>query len=654
MFKKKRYLWMFLLLGAVLLFVSACDSGTEGDDAESASAQTYNPGTYTSERTGHSGTVTVEVTFSETEIEEISIDQTETEGIGDAAIENIRENILERQTLAVDAVSGATESSNTIIEAVADCVEQAEGDVEALMAEGETTTSDEEIEETADVVIIGGGGAGLAAANSAAESGSSVILIEKSMILGGNTLRSGAGYNTYNPETQSNVEMSSSLLEELEGYLEDDPEDYGDFAPTFEELQNQIEDYIDSGETDVLFDSPELHAIHTYIGGRRTDRDGNEISSDYELTTTLTENSLPTLEWLEEIGLEFGDGASTILGALWPRSHSIGSSTGIGIIDPLEENALELGVEIMMETEAEKLIVENGQVIGVEAITSDGTPVTLHANQGVILATGGFGANPEMRQEYNTYWDDIPQEMGTTNIPDATGDGILIAEELDVQLVGMGFAQLMPSSHPETGSLGGGVWGSAESQVFVNKDGERFVNEYSERDTLAQAALEQEDQLFYIISDANTAGVPEDGRTLWGDDVETLIETESIYRADTLEELAMQLDMDEDALTNEIEKYNGFIEDGEDPEFGKSNFGTPIETGPFYATPRSPSVHHTMGGVAIDTSTRVLDINDEPIPGLFAAGEVTGGIHAGNRLGGNAITDALTFGKIAGESVSKE
>ncbi len=194
----------------------------------------------------------------------------------------------------------------------------------------------------------------------------------------------------------------------------------------------------------------------------------------------------------EGLGAHISDEVGTVLGALWPRSHSPLEHTGIGYLKPLEDTAVKLGTEIMLETEAKELIVENGKVTGVKAVKSDGTPVTLKANKGVVMATGGFGANPEMRQKYNTYWPEMPLTMKTTNTPAATGDGIIMGENVGAQLVGMGFIQLMPSSHPETGSLSGGVWGSAETQVFVNKDGKRFVNEYAERDVLASAALQQE------------------------------------------------------------------------------------------------------------------------------------------------------------------
>lgn len=656
MLKKKLQVFICIMLSFTLLLMTGC-GGAAKESSQAASGEeksAFQAGTYTAEAQGNGGSVKVEVTFSSTKIEDIKLlSQTETTGLGDVAMNKLIEDILSGQTLAVDAISGATNSSTAILAAIEDCVKQASGDVEGLKQKTTTKTAGEAIEKSADVVIIGGGGAGLAAAVSANENGSKVILIEKTIALGGNTLRSGGGYNTYDPDRQKNVKMNDALIKELQGYVDDNASNYGDFAPTFEKLQIEIKEYLASGDTTVLFDSPELHAIQAYIGGTRTDLKGNTITPNYALVTKLTNNSLPTLKWLEDMGAEVTDAIGTILGALWPRSHALVEHTGIGFLKPLEDRAIELGTEIMFETKAEELIVENGRVVGVKATKSDGTPVTLKASKGVIMATGGFGANPEMRQKYNTYWEEMPLTMKTTNTPAATGDGINMGIQVGAKLIGMEFIQLMPSSHPETGALSGGVWGSAEDQVFVNKAGKRFINEYSERDVLAKAALQQEEQLFFIICDKNTAGNMPDGKNLWGDDVERLIETGSVYRADTLEELATQIGADKETFVNEINKYNSYIEKGNDPEFQKTNFGKKIEVAPFYATPRSPSVHHTMGGLAMDTDARVLDENNQVIPGFYAAGEVTGGIHAGNRLGGNAITDIMVFGKIAGESASQ-
>jgi fumarate reductase flavoprotein subunit len=641
-------LLLCLVVVSVGVFAAGCAGPKEGAK--------YKAGTYTAKGKGNFGDVTVTVTFSETAITDIKIGENkETPDIAKPAFTNIPKAIIEGQTLAVDVVSGATNSSRAVLQAVEDCVRQAGGDVEALKAaKGAGASPKEQIEKTADVVVIGGGGAGLAAATSAAENGASVVLIEKTAALGGNTLRAGGAYNAVDPKRQQAVKMTKPLLDDLKALLNAKESDFGEFGPTLKELKRQINEYLQSGNTDKLFDSVELHMIQTYLGGKRTAPDGTEISGNVDLVRTLCTNSPKAMEWLEGYGLKWKDDISTVLGALWPRTHGNTQPIGTGYINTLSKAATDLGVEIMLETKGEELIVENGRVVGVKAKKTDGTPVVLKANKGVVMATGGFSANPEMRAKYNIYWPDLPKTMPTTNTSAATGDGIVMGEAVGANLVGMGFIQLMPSSHPVTGALSGGLWTSAESQVFVNKEGRRFVNEYAERDVLAAAALKQPDGLFYIICDQVTAGNPQPGgKNGWGDDIDTLIETKSVYKADTLEDLAKQLGMSPSVLVEEIKKYNSYVEQGHDPEFGKSNFGPKIEVPPFYATPRSPSVHHTMGGLEIDTLARVIDKNGKPIPGFYAAGEVTGGIHAGNRLGGNALADVMVFGRIAGESAAK-
>lgn len=537
-------------------------------------------------------------------------------------------------------MTGATNSSNAILTAVADCVAQAGGDVEALKAVAVEKAPVEDVEATYDVVVLGGGGAGLTASITAAQNGAKVILVEKAGSLGGNTLIAGQGFNACDPERQANTEMSEALLGELKSYLDLDPADFGAFAEVLETVKGQINDYIASGST-TLFDSPELHMLHTYMGGKRTGLDGTVIEPDLELARTFATNALDALEWAESIGAQWNDTTSTILGAMWPRSHGLANGNVITI---LTDAAKANGVEIVTDTRANELIVENGKVVGVKATTSEGANVTLHANSGVVLATGGFSANAPMVVEYNNYWPGLSDTMPSTNAPTITGDGIVMAKAIGADLVGMGFAQLMPSSHPVDGSLFSGIWGSAETQVFVNKESKRYVNEYAERDVLSKAALEQTDGIFYIICDnkiaknADVAGMEAKG---------------NVVVADTLEELAEKLGIPADTFVETIERYNSFVDAQKDDDFGKPLFGEKIDEAPFVATPRSPSLHHTMGGVKIDTNTHVISTEGNVIDGLYAAGEVTGGLHAGNRLGGNAMTDFLVFGRIAGENAAK-
>lgn len=621
------------LTAALLVFLMMVMTG--------AMALAYTEGTYTATAQGNNGPVTVSVTFSADAITDVTVvEHSETAGLSDRPIAEIPAAIVENQSLAVDTVSGATNSSNAILTAVADCVAQAGGDVEALKAVAVEKAPVEDVEATYDVVVLGGGGAGLTASITAAQNGAKVILVEKAGSLGGNTLIAGQGFNACDPARQANTEMSEALLGQLKSYLDLDPADFGAFAEVLETVKGQINDYIASGST-TLFDSPELHMLHTYMGGKRTGLDGTVIEPDLELARTFATNALDALEWAESIGAQWNDTTSTILGAMWPRSHGLANGNVITI---LTDAAKSNGVEIVTDTRANELIVENGKVVGVKATTSEGANVTLHANSGVVLATGGFSANAPMVVEYNNYWPGLSDTMPSTNAPTITGDGIVMAKAVGADLVGMGFAQLMPSSHPVDGSLFSGIWGSAETQVFVNKEGKRYVNEYAERDVLSKAALEQTDGIFYIICDnkiaknADVAGMEAKG---------------NVVVADTLEELAEKLGIPADTFVETIERYNSFVDAQKDDDFGKPLFGEKIDEAPFVATPRSPSLHHTMGGVKIDTNTHVISTEGNVIDGLYAAGEVTGGLHAGNRLGGNAMTDFLVFGRIAGENAAK-
>ena len=621
------------LTAALLVFLMMAMTG--------AMALAYTEGTYTATAQGNNGPVTVSVTFSADAITDVTVvEHSETAGLSDRPIAEIPAAIVENQSLAVDTVSGATNSSNAILTAVADCVAQAGGDVEALKAVAVEKAPVEDVEATYDVVVLGGGGAGLTASITAAQNGAKVILVEKAGSLGGNTLIAGQGFNACDPERQANTEMSEALLGQLKSYLDLDPADFGAFAEVLETVKGQINDYIASGST-TLFDSPELHMLHTYMGGKRTGLDGTVIEPDLELARTFATNALDALEWAESIGAQWNDTTSTILGAMWPRSHGLANGNVITI---LTDAAKANGVEIVTDTRANELIVENGKVVGVKATTSEGANVTLHANSGVVLATGGFSANAPMVVEYNNYWPGLSDTMPSTNAPTITGDGIVMAKAVGADLVGMGFAQLMPSSHPVDGSLFSGIWGSAETQVFVNKEGKRYVNEYAERDVLSKAALAQTDGIFYIICDnkiaknADVAGMEAKG---------------NVVVADTLEELAEKLGIPADTFVETIERYNSFVDAQKDDDFGKPLFGEKIDEAPFVATPRSPSLHHTMGGVKIDTNTHVISTEGNVIDGLYAAGEVTGGLHAGNRLGGNAMTDFLVFGRIAGENAAK-
>ncbi len=603
-------------------------------------------GTFTGVGDGKNGAGTIEVEVDVNEegtVTDVRVTKNgDDAGISDAAVNTIPALIVELQSANIDTLTGATLTQNGIRMAVLDAIKKAGLD-EAAWSELKAPAAEksEDVEATYDVVVIGGGGAGLTASIRAAQAGAKVILIEKMAALGGNTMIAGQGFNAADPERQSKMEMNDSLRKELESYLDLKPEDVGDFGEVLTTVQGQIRDYLASGEN-YLFDSPELHMLHCYLGGTRTGLDGTTISPDLALIDVFAHNADAALDWAESIGVEWGETTSTILGAMWPRSHGL---TNGNIIPILEKAARDAGVEIMLNTRGTEIMLQDGRAVGVKAETSDGAAVVLHAEKGVVLTTGGFSANAPMVVEYNNYWPGLSPTMPSTNAAGITGDGINMAKEAGADLVGMGYAQLMPSSHPVDGSLFSGIWGSAETQVFVNKEGKRYVNEYAERDVLSKAALEQTDGIFYIICDAKIASDP--------NRIASMEAAGNVVSADTLEELAEKLGIPADAFVETIDRYNTFVENQVDEDFGKPLFGEKIDTAPFVATPRSPSLHHTMGGVKIDPETHVIDVNGNIIPGLYAAGEVCGGIHAGNRLGGNAMTDFLVFGSIAGTNAAE-
>ncbi len=620
---------------------TAAPTTTEAATEAATTAQegTYIPGTYTASAQGNNGPVELSVTFSQEAITEITIgEHGETVGISDGAFEKIPAAIIQFQSLGVDTISGATYTSQAILDAVADCVAQAGGDAEALRAvpvEGQEEAGAGALEDSeVDVLVIGGGGAGLSAALSASQNGASVILVEKLSALGGNTFRCGGAFNTADPERQKDIPMTESLSSAVEKVLAH--EDVSDeHAQLKAEVQKQWDEYKASGST-TLFDTPEWHALQSIDAG---DYEGN-----VELVRTLTSNTLDTLNWLTDNGVEWTDQVSTVVGALWNRSHQTPNNSGSDIIAALEQNAKANGVDIYLDSKAEELITEDGRVCGAVITNAAGDKVTVKAKKGVIMATGGFSANVEMRVKYNQQWEDIGESLTTNNTPGATGDGIVMGEAVGANLVGMGWIQLMPLNSVS----GGGISGYVNSSLYCNKEGKRFVAEDQRRDVLAAAVLSQTDKLFYIVCDQKEAELR--GRT--PETLDYMVQNGLLYSGDTIAELAENMGVPAEALEQTVAEFNEAVKAGKPDEFGRTTWENTIETGPFYAPSFSPAVHHTMGGLEINNNGEVISTDGEVIPGFYAAGEVTGGIHGTNRVGGNAVPDALCFGKIAGANAA--
>lgn len=581
-----------ILLAAALLMVLA---GCGGEKLfEKGSYQASAPGI-------HKDPVNVEVEFSASKIKSVKVlSHKETPGISDAAIQNIPKAIVKEQSLDVDVVSGATYTSTAIIDAVRKTVEKAGADP-AILSSNTKAADQREIEEVSydrDVIVVGAGGAGLAAAVSAHQNGASVLVVEKMPSIGGNTIMSGSAFNCVDPSRQEPL---------------------------------GIEDSVDK------------HFQQTYEGG---DKLGNP-----EMIHTLVENAYPTLQWLESLGMEFKDKIFTVLGGLWPRAHKPVMPLGTGYISTYKayieshEN-----IDYLSETKAIKLLKKDGRVCTVLA-EAPGKKITLNAGRGVVLACGGFGASVELREKYNTMWPSL-KEIKTTNQIGATGDGLALAEQVGASLIGLEHIQLLPMGDPQTGSLLGNIEQGVENRIFVNKDGLRFVDEGARRDVMTRGLFDQEDAFMYIVLDKHSYPTG-DTRNNFNEKIDDLVAKGTAYKADSLQELAGKIGVDPENLKSTIAEFNQAVENGGPDRFGRTLFDQKIDTPPFYAGARKPTVHHTMGGIEINTKAEVLDAEGNIIEGLFAAGEVTGGIHGSNRLGGNALPDIAVFGKIAGESAAK-
>lgn len=689
---------MIKKISKVLLLSTVCLSALGGTDLSSVRA---NDGVYQGSGYGMQGPVTAEITVEDDKITDITFPvNTETISVARVAFERIPEQIIEHQSLKMDVVTGASLSSNAILRAVQAAAEEAGLDVDAMKANEIVPMPSEDQEIDTDILVIGGGGAGFSAAITAAQEGKNVILIEKSSFLGGNTLMAGDAINAVDTDAQGSMVLSESQKDALDNYLALEIEDaalkfdeFPEWQTVLEQLQADITQYYGNNEGKEAgvdlpgFDSVALHMWHTYTGGLRELNTGSWVAPDYQLAKTLAEGAFGAVEWMDEVGLEpsYGENAEagngqkglyTVLGAMWPRTHRF--IAGEERIDILEDTASNAGVEIYKETRGTELITnDEGAVIGVQAVQADGSKITFNTTNGVIIASGGYSANPAMVKENDEYWgDDLTDRTLSTNVGTNEGDGIIMAQAVGADVVDMGIAQLMPSSSPVKGTMTDGIWADAGAQIWINADGERFVNEYAERDVLAQASLEQEDGIFYIIY----AGIPEDndellkGATLedslFANSVDNMLNTGHIWYGETLAELAEAThekaagqapSFTEEQLRETIEKYNSYAADQHDPDFGKSVITGAIDLDYIDQTegvgivisPRKASLHHTMGGIKINENTEVLNTDGEVIPGLWAAGEVTGGVHAGNRLGGNAIADVFTFGNIAGENAAK-
>lgn len=597
-------------------------------------------GTFEGKAYGNNGWLTVEVNIKDNKITDIKTPgQRETKYLGDTAIREIGKDVLQYQTLNVDNIAGATVTSTALKTAIAQAIEKAGGDIAAFQK-----PVPEKIKKvagitkgSADLIIVGAGGAGLSAAVTAKDLGvKNVLVLEKMPVIGGNTLRCASAFNAADPDRQKALPMTETLKEAVVKAISEKPVSE-EHAKLMADVKAKYEAYLKSGSK-TLFDCPEWHALQTYNGGDKV--------GQIPLIRQYSNNVLDTLHWMQSKGSPVMDRVSQGAGALWQRTHQLDAPAGLGQIDPLYQAAVKQGVNFKLGMRVQDLILnDKGRVIGVTATDKVGNKYEFTSKDGVILATGGYSQNKEMRQKSAPH---LTSEMVSTNQPGATGDGIIIATRHGADTTGMNYVQVYPLATPGTGALQGRArkMSGLDDVIDVNKNGERFVKEDARRDEFVAAIKKQPGGVVYDINDSSIVKP----LNSFNEDVETLVSIGRIYKADSLADLAKQLGMPADKLEATVAEFNKMVEAKKDPKFGRKLFDRPIVKPPFYATPRAPSIHHTMGGLQISTNAQVLDKNGKPIPGLYAAGEVTGGIHGSNRLGGNATADVLTFGRIAAKS----
>ena len=648
----RKTLSLLLVFVMIIGMITGCAQTDPEQTSESLAEQAeekkvlFKPGTYmATAEGGYGGPISVSVTVSETEIEEIKVtEHKETESIGGIAISQIPEAIVKTQSLDVDAVSGATLASRTLLTAIKDALMQSGADIDKLMAaqqKEETISNTDTVRVETDVVIVGAGAAGFAAAVKINELGGSTVILEKMPYVGGNTVRAGGAMNAADPERQNKQNMSKSEYDAILELLEIEPKN-----DTMKRWQDSVRADLatyNNEKSDYLYDSVDLHKLQSYVDG--------DYVGNVELIEYLCDHALESIHWLEGKGVEFEDEIGMVVGAIWRRSHMLvrAREMGVAIIEPLQQVAMDGETELYLQTKATELIENNGRVTGVKAVGNDGTNYEFIGAKGVIMATGGFGANIEMRQEYNTSgkWATLGEEIPTTNHPGATGDGIVMGQAIGADIIDMDQIQLMPM-WPKTSGEGGHMTGVITNLMFVNENGERFVKEDGRRDEISIAALEQPGGYYWIVNDY--ADATDNG--LKDDYLAAGVASGRCVMGNTIEELAVAMGTDPDSLKKTVEEFNNYV-DGEKDPLGRSVFGKRIETGPFYASTFSPAVHHTMGGLRVNTFAQVLNNAGTPIEGLYAAGEVTGGLHGANRIGGNAVPDAIVNGMNAGENIMK-
>jgi len=616
---------------AVSLFGYGC-----GAKSASTSSDAGVSGDFTGTAKGFGGDVSVTLTLTDGAITGCTAEgKDETQGVGSEAIAQMPGKIAESGSIAVDGVSGATATSTAIKEAAAAALTAAGLNPDDYKTAVEKDTVAEDSTVDADVVVVGAGGAGMTAAITAAGEGKSVVILESQSMVGGNSVRATGGMNAAKTVYQDENEFGESAG--VEKTLKTAAEKYAD-NETITALAKTVSEQWAAYQANPTgyFDSVELMELDTMIGGKGI--------NDPELVETLCANSADAIDWLDEHGITLHN-VSSFGGASVKRIHrpvnAEGKTVSVGsyMIPLLQENCEKAGVKMMLDTTATEILTDaNGAAVGVKATGASGETVTVNA-KAVVLATGGFGANLDMVVKYK------PELKGfmTTNAPGIQGQGIEMAQAIGAATVDMDQIQIHPTVEANTAALiTEGLRG--DGAILINEEGKRFIDEVGTRDVVSAAEIAQTGSYSWLVVDQAMA----DASSV----IQGYIKKGYTVTGATYEELGKAMGVDAAAFAETMEKWNGYVEAKNDPDFGRTSFANPLNTAPYYAVKVTAGVHHTMGGLKINANTEVLNEKGEVIPGLFAAGEVTGGVHGANRLGGNAVADFTVFGRIAGAAAS--
>ena len=550
---------------------------------------------------GKHGDITVAVTFDAGKIQDIKIvKNAENPILAKKVFTDLKDQVVALSSTDVDLVSGATFSAKGFIDAVNDAAKKA-GVTLAKADKKALKKAARELPKTSnyDVVVIGAGGAGFSAAITARNAGANVVLLEKMPAVGGNSLISGAEMNAAKNWVQPKLGIND--------------------------------------------DSPELHAQDTFKGG-----DGK---GDMKVINVMTHQALDAAKWCRDyLGVRFEDDNLFFFGghsrkrALIPVGH-----TGTEFIAKFQAKADELGIPVITNMKAEELIKnKDGRVVGVKA-TMDGSEYTFNAKGGVVLATGGFGANPEMVKKYNPK---IDERFKTTDAPGTTGEALYMAERAGAQLVNMGYIQTYPICDPISGAIELIADARFDGAIMLNQEGKRFVEELQRRDVLSEAILNQTGQYCWVLWNDNIGKISNTVKA-HANEYEAFTKQGIMTTCDDLKCIADFTKIPFDQLQKTVKRVSDMAGKGNDKDFNHRAGLMDMQQGKYYVIKAVPSTHHTMGGVRINEKAEALTAEGKVIPGLWAAGEVTGVTHGTNRLGGNAYTDIIVFGRIAGEAAAK-